>query len=171
MILAVFGKKVFEIKPGKILTFDGMQYGTSLETEKQDAAGQKPSTYIKGPGLDTLSITTQAKLQLGVDPITEMAEWRAVMQAKKPQYLVIGGRPFGQNQWLLVDVQMSDTTLDGGARITECTLSLKFDEWVRPGKAPATSGSSAKGIKKNSGAATSVIMSEAEKESLKDGGW
>ncbi len=171
MILAVFGSRVFEIRPGKILTFDGLQYGSSLATEKQDADGKKPSTYIKGPGLDSLALSVPVKLQAGPDPMAELEGWRSVMHAALPEYLVIGGRPFGQNRWLMIDVQMADTEYDGSAKLTACTLNLKFEEYVRPGSAPAVSSSAAKGIKSKSGNPAPVIMSAAEKESLKSGGW
>ncbi len=50
-----FCRKSFEANSDKVYTFDGLSYSSSLQTEKQDALNSKPSTYIKGADLDSLS--------------------------------------------------------------------------------------------------------------------
>ena len=57
MSLGGFGDKTFEVSMNKIYTFKDYSNEVSLETEDQDVDGSKPSTYIKGMGLEAPSIT------------------------------------------------------------------------------------------------------------------
>ncbi|MFO7153932.1 MAG: phage tail protein [Caldicoprobacter oshimai] len=146
MPIAVFGPKAFEVTQDKIYTFDGLQYTSSLNTEKQDAAGKKPSTYNKGPALDTFSITIMLDAALGVNPRREIEEWIAIKDAGVAYPFVLGNRPWGSNKWLLVEVQVIAQVIDNAGNILKAEISLKFDEYVRPGSAAAksTSGGSSK---------------------------
>jgi len=133
MAIAVFGNKMFVVTSSKIITFNDFQYGSTLETEKQDAAGKKPSTYNKGPGLDTLSIKIRLSADLGVNPRNQLGEWLKVKDAGVAYPFILGGKPFRPNKWLLVDVQASEGVIDNDGNFLALTLSLSFDEYVRPG--------------------------------------
>ncbi len=131
--IAVFGYKVFQVTPQKTNTFSDFQYGSTLETEKQDAAGKKPSTYNKGPGLDTLVFKVRLSVDLGVNPRIELGQWLAIKDAGIAYPFILGGVPFRPNKWLLIDVQATEEVIDNNGNMLALTLSLKFDEYVRPG--------------------------------------
>lgn len=135
MPVAVFGKKVFQITQSKIYTFDDLQYGSSLDTEKQDAVGKKSSTYNKGPGLNSLSIKVSLDASLGVNPRREIEEWETIKDAGIAYPFILGSRPLGRNKWLLVDIQATTQVIDNAGNILAAELALKFDEYVRPGSA------------------------------------
>lgn len=147
MPIAVFGTKVFEVTQSKIYTFDEFQYSSNLNTEKQDATGKKPSTYNKGPGLDSFSITIMLDASLGVNPRREIDEWVAIKDAGIAYPFILGNRPWGQNKWLLVEVQVIAQVIDNAGNILKAEVSLKFDEYVRPGSAAASKGGSKKSSK------------------------
>lgn len=141
MPIAVFGNKVFQVTQDRTYTFDGIQYGSSLNTEKQEASGKKPSTYNKGPGLNSLSIKLFLDVSLGLNPRREIEEWEAIKDAVVAYPFILGSRPLGKNKWLLVDVQATAKVIDNIGNILSAELSLKFDEYVRPGSASASSKS------------------------------
>lgn len=141
MSIAVFGNKIFQVTQDRIYTFDGIQYGSSLNTEKQDASGKKPSTYNKGPGLNSLSIKISLDVSLGVNPRSEIEEWESIKDAGVAYPFILGSRPLGKNKWLLVDVQATMQVIDSNGNVLAAELSLKFDEYVRAGSASASKSS------------------------------
>lgn len=149
MPIASFANKVFEVSSDKIHTFDDLQFGTGLETEKQDNPGAKPKTYIKGPGLNTLSIKIKASVDMGLDPRAEIGSWMMLKDTKKPYPFIIGGKPFGSARWLLTDVQVADTKIDNEGKFLEASLSLSFEEYVYAGKAKETKKSAGKKTSQN----------------------
>lgn len=135
MPIAVFGSKVFEITDSKIYTMDGLQYNTSLDTEKQDAEGKKPSTYNKGPGLNAMNFVLKLEASQGVNPRREMESWEQIKDAAVAYQFILGSSPLGSNKWLLVDIQASNNIIDNFGNMLKVELQLKFDEYVRPGSA------------------------------------
>jgi len=133
MPIAVFGNKVFEITDSKIYTMEGLQYSTSLDTEKQDAEGKKPSTYNKGPGLSGLNFTLKLDVTQGVNPRREMESWEAIKDAAIAYQFILGRSPLGSNKWLLIDIQASGSVIDNLGNMLKVELQLKFDEFVRAG--------------------------------------
>ena len=173
MQIAVFGSKAFQITNDRIYTFRDFQYGSTLETEKQDAAGRKPSTYLKGPGLDTLSLKIRLSVDLGLNPRIELGEWLSIMNAGIAYPFILGGVHFRPNKWLLVDVQASEETFDNEGNMLALSLALKFDEYVRPGSSQSSGGSASVSSAKSAPAVMDVadykpaVLSPEEKAQLK----
>ena len=139
MSIAIFATKVFKMSADMLYTFDEFQYNSALQTEKQDAVGSKPSTYDKGPDLDTLSFKTKLDAMYGVNPRREWEDWLSLMNASVAYPFILGGKPLGCYSWLLVGVSPSDVRIDNDGNILSMELNLKFDEYVRPGSASNSS--------------------------------
>lgn len=150
MPIAVFGSKVFEITESKIYTMDGLQYTSTLETEKQDAEGKKPSTYNKGPGLNGLNFTLKLDATQGINPRREMESWEQIKDAAVAYPFILGSSPLGLNKWLLVEIQASNSVIDNLGNMLKVELQLKFDEYVRPGSAAASNAGGSGGSKGSS---------------------
>lgn len=54
-MLAAFGDKTFEVSSRIVYTFTDLSTSGKLRTETKDVDGKKPTTTIKGPGLEELS--------------------------------------------------------------------------------------------------------------------
>lgn len=147
MPIAVFGSKIFEITDSKIYTLDGLQYSTTLETEKQDAEGKKPSTYNKGPALNAFNFTLKLDATQGVNPRREMEAWEQIKDAGIAYPFILGRSPLGWNKWLLVDIQASNSVVDNLGNMLKLELQMKFDEYVRPGSAAASKANGSSGSK------------------------
>ena len=158
MQLASFGKKFFSISSDKIYTLSDFQYSSSLDTEKQDSSGNKststgkklskynkPSTYVKGSGLNSLSFKIGLSISTGVDPRKELEDWEDIKDAAVAYTFILGKKALGDHKWLLIDIQVGSTIIDGRGNILEAELSLKFDEYVRPGTVPQTTTAATKG--------------------------
>lgn len=175
MPIAVFGSKIFQISADKIYTFSEFQYGSTLQTEKQDADGKKPSTYNKGPGLDNLGLKIKLSVDMGVNPRVELGEWLAIKDDSVAYPFILGGVPFRPNKWLLVDVQATDEVFDNQGAMLALTIALKFDEYVRPGSAQSPTKSSSTSSSKTAKTSAGIqavdykpaTLTASEKEKLK----
>jgi len=149
MSIAIFGSKSFSVSSHKVLTFNELTFSGQLQVDTQEVDKEKPSTYIKGPGLEKLSFMVQLEASLGVDVRAEMDSWRSIRDAGQPQVFSIGGKPLSGNKWLLTSVEITDTVIDGAGRFSSAKLSLTFEEYVRPGKKEAAKGTSGTSSTKN----------------------
>lgn len=143
MSVAAFQNKSFQVSGDRKYPLSSLEWGGSIDTEAQDKLQEKPSTYIKGLGLTTISFEVQLRSDFGVSVRTEIEEWEAIRDACKPDLFILGDRPLGRNKWLLKTVQASDTLMDGDGFLLRATLKLDFEEYVRAGSAKASTSAAA----------------------------
>ncbi len=132
-MIASFGSKVFQVSAEKVLTFSALSISGTLMTEKQNVEGKKPSTYIKGPDLETMDMALPLSTSLGVDIRDEYTSWTRIRDASKAYPFILGGRKLGGNTWLLKSVSMGDMEVDNRGGIRKAVLQLRFEEYVRAG--------------------------------------
>lgn len=140
MAIASFASKVFQVVSNMVYTFDDLQYETSLQTEKQDVSGAKPSTYIKGPDLDTMSYKILIDSALGVNPRNEWGDWKRICSEKIAYPFVLAGVPLNNCKWLLTKVSPSNFRFNNRGNILSLELNLQFEEYVRPGSVKEKAG-------------------------------
>lgn len=141
MPIAVFANKSFQTSSRKLYTFTEFTTESTLQTESQDVAGKKPSTYIKCPGLDPLSFSIPLDISFGNNIRKEYEDWKAIKDAGKAYSFILGNKPLGSNKWLLKGVGLANSNINKTGEITKATLQLKFEEYVRPGSASASNKS------------------------------
>lgn len=138
MYLAMFGPKGFTVSSNKVITFDEFSSNSSLETEKQESKDKKPSTYIKGAGLDTFSIKVRLDRALGVYPMAQIEDWMSIKDKAEAYPFLLNGKPFLNTKWILKSVGISETHIDNTGYMIAATLTLSFEEFVRAGSAQAS---------------------------------
>ncbi|PNT91295.1 phage tail protein [Clostridium thermosuccinogenes] len=154
-VIATFAGKVFQVDSKKIYTFSDFSYTSTLQTEKQDADGSKPSTYIKGPDLDKLSIKIKLDASWGVNPRNEWGAWKRILEERKAYKFILGGVPINNTNWLLTSVSPSNVVINGSGMILSLELELQFEEYIRPGSKKESSSSS---VKSTSGGKSSISV-------------
>jgi hypothetical protein len=169
MALGGFGGKLFEVSSNKIYTFDDYNKSFTLNVESQEVDGDKPSSYIKGKGLQDASITIKLRQSSSVDVQTEVEDWGKMCEEGTPYMLFLGDNPVSVNKFLVKKVDVSDTNYFGGTLI-KATLKLEFEEYVRAGvkkedKSQASKSSKAKAKAKGNGEQT---MSEEDSKRVSD---
>ncbi len=161
MSIAVFAGKSFQTSGRKINTFNSFSTGSGLQTEKQDVEGKKPSTYIKGADLGTMSFVVPLKASLGMNVRNEYESWKALAETGKAYPFILGGKAFGANKWLLKSAQLSNVAM-GTKEMIEAMLQLDFEEYVRPGSAKSSSSATTKSVN-----VVDQILTETEKSEQK----
>lgn len=136
MPIASFQNKVFSVSSNKKYPLSGLSLdGGSLEIEAQEKLKDKPSTYIKGESLGSMSFEIPLRADFGINPRKQIEEWESIKSKAQPAVFILGTRPIGKNKWLLKSVSASDIELDGRGNILKASLKLEFEEYVRAGKA------------------------------------
>lgn len=130
MQVAVFGSKIFSTSLSRIYPLDGLSISGSINKETQDRQGQKPTTYIKGLGLEAISVSIPLVAQKTVNVRSELDSWRKIRDARIPYYFIIAGKPLVSNKMLLESVDTSDVILDQNGNFIKATMQLKFEEYV-----------------------------------------
>lgn len=133
MSLASFAGKAFEVSRNRIYTFDSLSGSFGLITEEQDVEGNKPSTYIKGKNLESVSFSVGLRQSKTVNVENEINSWRKICNAATPYMLFIGGKPVINNKFLLVSVNIDDTLYSVRGKLIKAVLNLEFKEYVRRG--------------------------------------
>ncbi|MFD5019996.1 phage tail protein [Paenibacillus sp. NPDC058367] len=141
MPIASYQGKTFSVSPTKVYTIDGLEWSGSLNTESQEKLKSKPSTYVKGQGLDTMSFDVPLRAELKVDVRKEIEAWEALREKASPAFFVLGTKPLGKNKWLLKSVAITETQIDGKGRLIAARIKLGFEEYVRAGSAQKAAAS------------------------------
>jgi hypothetical protein len=168
MYIATFAHKGFVVNGEKIITFNEFQFSSSLETEKQENNGDKPSTYIKNQALGSFGIKIALDRSLGIVPMNQINDWMKILADKVPYPFLLKGVPLLNTKWLLVDVSVSDTVVDIQGNLLAAQLTLKFDEFASQGsKKEASAVSAAKKSSKSTKEKDTSSVYEALKPAAK----
>ena len=132
MTIAAFANKTFKVSTKSIYTFDNLDISAELKTEEIEVQGKKPSTHVKGLGLDGISLQINLDARF-VDVQQEYESWIAIMAQAKPYPFIIGAKPVGTNKWLLKSVSMPVKQINNRGVILKASLNLILEEYVRPG--------------------------------------
>lgn len=130
-MIASFAGKQFSASRDKLYIPQEFEYTPgALRTEKQEAEGSIPATYIKGMDLGSLSIELRLNAEHGVNPRKEIDAWQAIVQAAQPHKFILGAAPLGKHQWLLTGASPREIRLSNDGGMLSCQLSLSFAEYA-----------------------------------------
>ncbi len=163
-----FANKVFKVSSNHLYTFDEFTMSGELKVDEQEVDGSKPSTYIKGSGLDKVSLNILLIKQKNIDVRNEIQDWFKIRDSKTPHHLIIGNKNLSTYKFLLTNVDTSDTKIGHNGEFLKSTLKLQFSEYVRAGKKENNStstNSSSSSSKSNAG--TSKSSKKTKKNSSK----
>lgn len=168
-IIGSFANKVFKVSSNHLYTFDEFTMSGELKVDEQEVDNSKPSSYIKGPGLDKVSLNILLIKQKNVNVRNEIQDWFKIRDAKTPHHLIIGNKNLSTDKFLLTSVNTSDTKIGPGGEFLKSTLQLQFSEYVRAGKKEnnSTSASSSSSSSSKSKAGTSKSSKQTKKRSTK----
>lgn len=129
-----FANKVFKVSSNYLYTFDEFTMNGELKIDDQEVDGSKPSTYIKGSGLDKVSFNLMLIKQKSIDVRTEIKDWFKIKDDKTPHNLIIGNSNLSSYKFLLTNVDVSDVKIGAGGEFLKAKVQLQFSEYVRAGK-------------------------------------
>ncbi len=126
-----FGSQItFQTSDQRILTFSGMTQKVSGKYAKHSVQGQKDRPEFTGPGNRSVSFKILLDVSLGIRPREIMRNIESAIENGEAEFLVIGGRPVGDNRFYISSVSEAyDEVLQGG-EIARATLNVTMEEYV-----------------------------------------
>lgn len=130
-VVGNFGSKItFETSDRKILTFSGMTQKVSGKYVKHVVSGQKDRPEFTGPGNRNISFKMLLDVNLGIRPCEVMTKIEEAVESGETEYLVIGGRPIGQNKFCISSAsEVFDVVMNHG-EIARASLQVNMEEYL-----------------------------------------
>lgn len=126
-----FGSRiVFETSDRKILTFSGMTRKVSGKYSKHSVIGQKDRAEFTGPGTESVSFKMLLDVSLGIRPSEVIDSINSAVETGEVEYLVIGGRPIGNNKFYISSVSETLDVVLGRGEIVRATVNVSMEEYV-----------------------------------------
>ncbi len=126
-----FGSRItFQTSDQRILTFSGMTQKVSGKYAKHSIQGQKDRPEFTGPGNRSVSFKIVLNVMLGIRPREVLNSIEAAVESGEAEYLVIGGRPVGNNRFYISSVSEAYDVVLAGGEIASATLNVTMEEYV-----------------------------------------
>ena len=126
-----FGSRItFQTSDQRILTFSGMTQKVSGKYAKHSIHGQKDRPEFTGPGNRSVSFKIVLNVMLGIRPREVLNSIEAAVESGEAEYLVIGGRPVGNNRFYISSVSEAYDVVLAGGEIASATLNVTMEEYV-----------------------------------------
>lgn len=97
---------------------------TEAKTEETESRDGLPQIDVIGFEPQSLTIDYKAHSGMGVDPLEEYRAWRKKLGESGPFYL--GGDQYGVDVFILMNVRLSNTTLNSAGQILTGTITLQL---------------------------------------------
>lgn len=130
-VVGNFGNSIiFETSDRKILTFSGMTQKVSGKYAKHSVSGQKDRPEFTGPGNRSISFKMLLDVNLGIRPREVIASIEEAVENGETEYLVIGGRPVGQNRYYISSVSETLDVIMNRGEIVRASLQVSMEEYL-----------------------------------------
>lgn len=130
-VVGNFGSRIiFETSDRKILTFSGMTQKVSGKYAKHSASGQKDRPEFTGPGNRSISFKMLLDVNLGIRPKDVIASIEEAVENGETEYLVIGGRPVGQNKYYISFISETLDVIMNRGEIARASLQVSMEEYL-----------------------------------------
>lgn len=125
-----FGSRIiFSTSSQRILTFSGMTQKISGKYAKHSVTGQKDRVEFTGPGNRSISLKILLDVNLGIRPQDVMDSLEEAVESGETEYLVIGGRPVGENKFYISSISEAMDVVMSGGKIARATLQISLEEY------------------------------------------
>lgn len=130
-VVGNFGSRiVFETSDRKVLTFSGLTQKVSGKYAKHSISGEKDRPEFTGPGSRSVSFKMILDVNLGVRPRDILSSIEAAVENGETEYLVIGGRPVGQNRFYISSISETFDVIFAHGEIARASLQVNMEEYV-----------------------------------------
>lgn len=161
---AKWGNKGFIISPNKIVPLLNLGTGFARKSDTNNDTSGQPTTNTRGLELQTITLETRYVASAGVDPRSQIEEWKAQFGKRYPLY--INGKQFGPDLLELDKVDISNIQIDNRGRFISVDIAVTLVEYVPP----TTTISEKKGGTSQTSkvSALAATASSADKEAKKE---
>lgn len=130
-VIGNFGRRIiFETSDRRVLTFSGLTQKVSGKYAKHSVIGQKDQPEFSGAGNRSITLKILLDVSLGIRPQQVMEDIERATENGEAEYLVIGGRPVGENRFYISSVSEAWDVVMGRGEIIRASLTVTMEEYV-----------------------------------------
>lgn len=131
MAVGSLGQKIiFEVSDKKILTFKDLKKTVSGKWQKHEIILNKAKQEFLGPELQSLTFSINVNAALGVKPNEVITEIENVIETGQPQTFILGGKPMGNDLWVITSMTEAWNTVLNGGQLLSASLDLSLEEYL-----------------------------------------
>lgn len=121
---------VFETSDSRILTFSGMTQKISGKYTKHGVIGKKDRPEFTGPGNRSVSFKILLDVSIGVRPKDIMDRMERAVESGETNYLVVGGRPVGENKFYISSLSEAYDVVMSHGEIARASMNVTLEEYL-----------------------------------------
>ena len=129
-MLGTLGPLAFKVSNKQIRTFKDLKASHSAKYAEHAIIGRKALLEFIGFGATTMSMTIRLDHTLGVKPYEELQKFRAMFKSDEPFNFVLGGKPVGENKWVIEGYDIDLETFTDGGHLAAAVISVKLKEYI-----------------------------------------
>ncbi len=125
-----FGDIIFETSDKRILSFKGFKQTVSGRWSRHSIIGRKEVLEFNGPGNRKITFTITLNAIYGVRPREMLEKMESIVEEGKTDYLIIGGRPVGNNRFCISSLGEEWDTILSGGELAIATGTITMEEYA-----------------------------------------
>lgn len=129
MFVGSLGEVIFAVSSYKALTFRDFKREGGAKYATHEVIGQPPKVEYLHRELEKLSLEIDLISELGVSPESEMQKIIEMSRDGEANYLIIGGRVYGDCLWVIEDYSEQVKIFGEKGEVRASKVSLKLTEY------------------------------------------
>lgn len=129
-MIGSLGGVVFEASSERVRTFQDLSMQRGANYAEHEVHGSKALLEFTGLALSTVSMKVRLDASLGVDPLDELADLRAILERHMAVPFVLDGVPQGDGLWVLTALTEAHEVVDARGAPVAVEVSLSLKEYI-----------------------------------------
>lgn len=125
-----YGDIIFETSDRKILSFNNFNQSVSGRWSSHALIGKKEKAEFNGPGKRKITFKITFSATLGIRPREMLEKLESIVENGKVDYMVIGGRPIGENQFAMTSLSEAWETVYSKGELARASVSVTIEEYA-----------------------------------------
>lgn len=125
-----YGDVIFETSDRRVLSFKSFSQNVSGRWGSHAVIGKKERMEFNGPGKRKVTLQMVLAATLGVRPREMLEKLEEMAEKGKVDYLVVGGRPIGENRFALTAVSETWDAVYSRGELAKASVSVTLEEYV-----------------------------------------
>lgn len=125
-----YGSIIFETRDSRVVAFNSFTQNVSGRWSSHAVIGKKEKTEFNGPGKRKITFKMTFNATYGVRPREMLEKLEEMAEKGMVDYLVIGGRPVGDNRFAITAVSETWDTVYSGGELAKASVSVTMEEYT-----------------------------------------
>ncbi len=129
-MLGKYGDIIFETNDKRILTFGSFTQNVSGRWNSHSVIGKKEKMEFSGPSKRKITFKMTFRAIYGIRPREMLEKLENIVENGNIDYLVIGGRAVGENQFAITSISETWDTIYSGGELAKASVTVTMEEYT-----------------------------------------